>query len=247
MNKRKTCFVAMRLQQDWNKFYNERFCLDGFSVKIDTPVPIAKHYSVTVWISASAATYNDKPYQFTLLFWEKYPYVPPLVQCNNPIYHPNIEAGTGLVKLSIFNQDWLPVLTLNSIVLALQSILVSPVLDQVPSNPYNLECLRIYLEDKSLFLERMKAMMQCEGVIPPCQLEANQTEKESLDTVMGRRKRELREEEKLVHKLCKKFAALCDDTLGKTECLDIENADEEGDSLKFTKPSSMETCADYSY
>lgn len=81
-------------------------------------------------------------------------------------------------------------------------------------------------------------MMQCTSIIPPYQLPISQVEQESFDVAIGRQKRELKDEEKLVHKLCKKFAALCDDTLGKTECLTIESV-EEGEKLKFTKSSQM--------
>jgi len=81
-------------------------------------------------------------------------------------------------------------------------------------------------------------MMKYENLVPPYQLPVNQGDKEPLETIMGRRKRELREEEKLVHKLCKKFATLCDDTFEKTEYLTIESVDK-NDKLKFTKPTEM--------
>lgn len=80
--------------------------------------------------------------------------------------------------------------------------------------------------------------MKYETLIPPYQLAVNQGDKDSFEGIMGRRKRELREEEKLVHKLCKKFAALCDSTLGKTEYLTIESV-EERDKLKFLKATEM--------
>ena len=63
MNKRKTCFVTIRLQQDWNQFYDEKFCLDGFAIKISLPIQAAKCCYVTLYVSAPITIYNDKSYQ----------------------------------------------------------------------------------------------------------------------------------------------------------------------------------------
>lgn len=63
MNKRKICFAIMRLQQDWNQLYNEKFCLDGFTIKIDLPIQVDKCCYATLYVSAPNTLYNDKPYQ----------------------------------------------------------------------------------------------------------------------------------------------------------------------------------------
>lgn len=63
MNKRKTNFASLRLQQDWSKLRNENFFLDGFTVQVDPPVQMHKCYSVNIFVTAPITIYNDKPYQ----------------------------------------------------------------------------------------------------------------------------------------------------------------------------------------
>ena len=45
--------------------------------------------------------------------------------------------------------------SLNSVVLAVQSIFIEPVLDYLPNNPYNEECAKNYCQNKVLFFGKV--------------------------------------------------------------------------------------------
>ena len=49
-----------------------------------------------------------------------YPFRAPEVTCTARIWHPNIDTGNGRVELDILNKDWRPVLSINTVVFALQ-------------------------------------------------------------------------------------------------------------------------------
>lgn len=61
--------------------------------------------------------YRDGHFTFVLDIPSNYPFKQVDVWAKQPIYHPNIEMLTGMVSLPL---DWSPVLTLNSLALAVQ-------------------------------------------------------------------------------------------------------------------------------
>ena len=52
--------------------------------------------------------------------------IAPKVIAQNKMWHPNIEVHTGQVIIPILGHDWRPVLSLNTVVLALQLIFLEP-------------------------------------------------------------------------------------------------------------------------
>lgn len=50
----------------------------------------------------------------------------PTVVCTTRAWHPNIDLHTGLVSLPILNKDWRPVLSINTVVFALQLMFIEP-------------------------------------------------------------------------------------------------------------------------
>ena len=46
--------------------------------------------------------------------------------CTTRAWHPNIDLHTGLVSLPILSKDWRPVLSINTVVFALQLMFIEP-------------------------------------------------------------------------------------------------------------------------
>ena len=63
--------------------------------------------------------YKGGSFDFTFKIKENYPHEPPKVKCTNKIYHPNIDLEGG-VCLNILRDEWMPVLSIQSVVYGLQ-------------------------------------------------------------------------------------------------------------------------------
>ena len=70
-----------------------------------------------------------------------------------PIWHPNIDLATGRVMLPL---EWSPVLTLTSLALAIQMILLEPSAE----NPLNLEACSYYTQSTTQFAEQVQRTLK---------------------------------------------------------------------------------------
>ncbi|KAH6945523.1 hypothetical protein HPB50_008834 [Hyalomma asiaticum] len=85
--------------------------------------------------------YRNGRFRFSFRVCSNYPHEPPKVKCNTMIHHPNIDLD-GNVCLNILREDWKPVLAVNSVIYALQCIILEPYTEdplkedtaEVPSN-----------------------------------------------------------------------------------------------------------------
>ncbi|CAM9409980.1 unnamed protein product [Chrysoparadoxa australica] len=102
--------------------------------------------AVTVIITMKAGIYEGGTFCFLLNVPSSYPFQPPQVSCTTRIWHPSVELETGEVRLPVLSHDWRPVLSIGSIVLALQLMLMEPA-----SSPAANEIAAKALKDTSLF------------------------------------------------------------------------------------------------
>lgn len=69
--------------------------------------------------------YEGSYYNITLFFTKEYPFKPPKVQFNSPVFHPNIYT-TGDVCLDVLNNAWKPSMNIIQILTAVQQLLTTP-------------------------------------------------------------------------------------------------------------------------
>ena len=81
-------------------------------------------------------------------------------------------------------------------------------------------------------------MMLNTNIIAPVQIPENFFDP-NLNEIIRKGKRDLNEENKGLYKLCKKFAAMCEEDFGKTKCVNIE---EISDKNYESKSDSNEGC-----
>ena len=55
--------VDLRLQRDWNRFYEDKYLLDNFTIHLTPPLKSKSYYSISLYVSTSCSVFNDKPYQ----------------------------------------------------------------------------------------------------------------------------------------------------------------------------------------
>ncbi|KAF8950365.1 NEDD8-conjugating protein ubc12 [Entomortierella lignicola] len=91
-------------------------------------------------ISPDEGFYAGGTFKFSFSVNGNYPHDAPSVKCLQKIYHPNIQAD-GKICLNILREDWKPVLTLNSVMVGLQYLLLEPNADD-PLNKEAAEDLR---------------------------------------------------------------------------------------------------------
>ena len=109
-------------------------------------------WSVNLTVCPFEGPYRGGHFLFTVKIADSYPFVGPDVWVGSParpIWHPNIEMDTGRVMLPL---EWSPVLTLVSLVLAIQMMLLEPSAD----HPLNLEACSYYTQSSAIFEQQVQ-------------------------------------------------------------------------------------------
>jgi len=74
----------------------------------------------------------------------------------NHVYHPNIDFFTHELFIELLTaKEWKSSFTLNSIIFAIELLLIEPNIRYVPQNSINLEMVHEYVNDKELFQKKV--------------------------------------------------------------------------------------------
>ncbi|KAF9366038.1 MAG: putative ubiquitin-conjugating enzyme E2 [Benniella sp.] len=132
-NKPKVSPGQIRVQKDLTELDLPKTMLMDFPVKEDL-------LNFELYITPDEGFYKGGTFKFSFSVSGNYPHDAPSVKCLQKIYHPNIQYD-GKICLNILREDWKPVLTLNSIMVGLQYLLLEPNADD-PLNKEAAEDLR---------------------------------------------------------------------------------------------------------
>jgi len=97
-------------------------------------------------IKVTEGVYKGGAFVFDVKVANSYPHDAPKVLCETTIFHPNIDME-GHVCLNILREDWKPVLTMQSVILGLQFLLLEPNAD----DPLNKEAANMMADNRPRF------------------------------------------------------------------------------------------------
>jgi len=146
--KGRTPAAQLRAQKDIAEFST----VPGITVFFPDPNNIM---SFVVMIKPSDGLYKSAEFKFSVNIPTSYPYDPPKVLCETPIYHPNIDTE-GHVCLNILREDWTPVLNLGSVLFGLMTLFLEP----NPGDPLNKEAAKLMIEKPAEFEKNVKQALR---------------------------------------------------------------------------------------
>ncbi|ORY03421.1 ubiquitin-conjugating enzyme-like protein, partial [Clohesyomyces aquaticus] len=119
--------------------------------------PMADHLNLILGSleGPPSTPYSGGLFHFIIYIPERYPNAPPKFMATTKIYHPNI-SPTGEICIDIVNERWTPVWNLQTILVAISSILDDPGLD----DPLVPEVAEMYLRDRSTYDENARLYTQ---------------------------------------------------------------------------------------
>lgn len=124
------------------------------SVKISFP-DANDLFHFCIEIRPSAGHYLGGLFRFTVEISHNFPIDPPKIRCLQKIYHPNIDLE-GNVCLNILREDWLPVLSLNSVLLGLNFLFLEP----NPNDPLNKDAANMLVKNPPMFVKNVRLAMR---------------------------------------------------------------------------------------
>ena len=99
-----------------------------------------------ITVAPDDGMYKRGVFVFDFKVPKTYPHDPPKVQCETTVFHPNIDME-GHVCLNILREDWKPVLTISSVIMGLQFLMLEPNAD----DPLNKEAANMLASDRRGF------------------------------------------------------------------------------------------------
>jgi len=139
----------IRIQKDFSELKVE----NGISMTFPNGKEDLMLFEVTV--APDEGMYHGGKYVFKFTIPNSYPHEAPKVLCETRVFHPNIDME-GHVCLNILREDWKPVLTIQSIIMGLQYIMLEPNVD----DPLNKEAAKAMADNRDRFAQQVKETLK---------------------------------------------------------------------------------------
>jgi len=138
----------IRMQKDVSELKCEKGTEVSFPDKDDL-------MNFKIIITPNDGHYKDGRFVFDVKVPKSYPHDAPKILCETTVYHPNLDME-GHVCLNILREDWKPVLTINSIIMGLQFLMLEPNAD----DPLNKVAANQMINDLRQFTAKVAATMK---------------------------------------------------------------------------------------
>ncbi|CAH0597101.1 unnamed protein product [Chrysodeixis includens] len=103
----------------------------------------------------AGSPYENGYFKLTVTIPQKYPFEPPLVKFITPVYHPNIDKG-GRICMDMLKMPphgaWLPTITLETLLVSLQTLLGNP----NPDDPLMMDLATEYKFNIKEYIEKAR-------------------------------------------------------------------------------------------
>ncbi|CAG9332247.1 unnamed protein product [Blepharisma stoltei] len=156
--------AEMRLSKDLAELSTKRYTAGYTNINISFPYNEGIYKCVPVSLQIKPDQnhlYAGAWFHCIIKINPGYPFKPPIVVVKNQVYHPNIDIDTGYFAIdALQEEEWKPVMTVNSIIFAIELVLYEPNLNLIPENILNLEIAELYKNNKSEFQWRVSQTLQ---------------------------------------------------------------------------------------
>lgn len=102
-------------------------------------------------IGPEGTPYHEGVFKLRINFPSEYPFKPPKIVFETPIYHCNINSN-GSICLDILKREWSPALTISKVLLSISSLLSEP----NPDDPLVSDIAKLYKKNISIHNSKAK-------------------------------------------------------------------------------------------
>jgi len=102
-------------------------------------------WTASITVENEESVYDGGTFLLEIRFPEAYPFKPPKVRFLTRVYHSNVSDRTGAICLDLLKGQWSPVITVQKLLLSIQSLLDDP----CPEDPLTPEVAQLYLTNRA--------------------------------------------------------------------------------------------------
>ncbi|MBS7287824.1 MAG: ubiquitin-conjugating enzyme E2 [Candidatus Freyarchaeota archaeon] len=136
--------------------FNSRLVYEAKMLEKEEPTFKPVDGDLTHWkgVILGTGVYDGGVFEIEIFIPRDYPFKPPKIQWNTPIWHPNVRESE--VCIGILGKDWTPNTTIVGVIEALRVLLNFP----NPYSPFNTEAADQMLNDKKKFKKKVREWVE---------------------------------------------------------------------------------------
>ena len=138
--------ASRRLLYEWKQFQR------GDHSKLGIEAGPENESNIFIWqatiVGPKDTPYEDGRFHLKINYPTDYPFKPPKVKMETPVFHPNI-SSRGTVCVDILAKAWSPALTTSNVLLSIISLLTTP----NPEDPMDVHAADLYTNEPGKYIE----------------------------------------------------------------------------------------------